>query len=75
MPWFRKRPVVVEAQQYLCDEPAQIQTLEGNMKVSPGDWIITGVKGEKYACKDDIFHQTYEPVKRGQRMSEDCPPE
>lgn len=39
-----------------------IQTLEGPMMVSPGDWIITGAKGERYPCKPDIFAATYEPV-------------
>lgn len=39
-----------------------IQTLEGNMEVTPGDWIITGVKGEHYPCKPDIFAATYEPA-------------
>ena len=39
-----------------------IKTLEGNLKVSDGDWIITGVKGERYPCKPDIFKATYEPV-------------
>lgn len=39
-----------------------IVTLEGFMKLTPGDWIITGVKGEKYPCKPDIFVLTYEPV-------------
>lgn len=39
---------------------AHIQTLEGLMDVSPGDWVITGVKGEKYPCKPDIFEATYE---------------
>lgn len=39
-----------------------IKTLEGDMKVSPGDWIITGVKGEKYPCKPDIFEATYDPA-------------
>ena len=39
-----------------------IHTLEGIYEVSEGDWIITGVKGEKYPCKPDIFEQTYEPV-------------
>lgn len=39
-----------------------IKTLEGNMEVIPGDWIITGVKGEHYPCKPDIFEATYEPV-------------
>ena len=31
-----------------------------NVQVHPGDWIITGVKGEKYPCKPDIFAATYE---------------
>ena len=39
-----------------------IKTLEGGHIVTPGDWIITGVKGEQYPCKPDIFQATYEPV-------------
>ena len=40
-----------------------IDTLEGRrLTVSAGDWIITGVKGEKYPCKPDIFAETYEAV-------------
>lgn len=39
-----------------------IATLEGGHIVTPGDWIITGVKGEKYPCKADIFEETYELV-------------
>ena len=39
-----------------------IDTLEAGHIVCPGDWIITGVKGEHYPCKPDIFEQTYEPV-------------
>jgi len=39
-----------------------IDTLEGGHIVCPGDWIITGVKGERYPCKPDIFEATYEPV-------------
>ncbi len=41
----------------------QILTLEGWLTVSDGDWIITGVQGEKYPCKPDIFEQTYEEVR------------
>ena len=37
-----------------------ILTLEGAYEVSIGDWIITGVKGECYPCKPDIFEATYE---------------
>jgi hypothetical protein len=44
------------------DEPPYIRTLEGNMYVMPGDWIIKGVKGEFYPCKPDIFELTYEAV-------------
>jgi hypothetical protein len=39
-----------------------IDTLEGGHNVCPGDWIITGVKGERYPCKPDIFEATYEAV-------------
>ena len=87
MPKFRKKPVVIEAFQWLIEmgecngvkmlppvvsdgrsngmvwpERYIIETLEGQMTVSPGDWIITGVNGEKYPCKPDIFEKTYEPV-------------
>lgn len=39
-----------------------LRTLEGDMKVSVGDWIIKGVNGEFYPCKPDIFEKTYEPI-------------
>ena len=39
-----------------------IHTLEGDMKASPGDWIITGVEGEQYPCKPDIFEKTYQKI-------------
>ena len=73
---FRKKPVVIEATQWfkLGDHPAVktppanwddgehgwVDTLEGGHVVTPGDWIITGVKGEHYPCKPDIFEMTYE---------------
>ena len=57
---FRKKPVVVEA--YQTDKKEVIHTLEGDMIASPGDWIITGIIGEKYPCKPDIFEETYEKV-------------
>lgn len=89
---FRKKPVVIEAEQYNGADGIEarqyrskilpklpdgvrwrhesrddvyipvITTLEGEMIVKPGDWIITGVKGEKYPCKPDIFEATYEKV-------------
>lgn len=57
---FQKKPVVVEA--YQTDIEVIIHTLEGDMKASPGDWIITGVNGEQYPCKPDIFEKTYQKV-------------
>lgn len=57
---YRKRPVVIEA--IRTDAPVTIETLEGVMTASPGDYIITGVKGERYPRKPDIFEATYEPV-------------
>lgn len=105
MPKFRKKPIVIKAQQWwppgdsrhdpsmlvhrkgnTVDPPDyrqlndlylampgglpniggsdvfMVRTLEGDMKVSPGDWIITGVNGEKYPCKPDVFEKTYEPA-------------
>ena len=57
---YRKKPVVIEA--YQTDKEMIIHTLEGDMKVSAGDYIITGVNCEQYPCKTDIFEKTYEPV-------------
>lgn len=39
-----------------------INTLEGPLKVSNGDYIIKGIQGEFYPCKPDIFEATYEKV-------------
>ena len=72
---YRKKPVVIEAVQYDPKEAypfvgrtgsanpyGYIDTLEGTMTVSPGDWIIKGIAGEYYPCKPDIFEATYEEV-------------
>lgn len=78
---YRKKPVVIEAMQYLRDQNINecmdfcsdmvydpedneydIKTLEGNHRVSKGDYIIKGVQGEFYPCKPDILHKTYEKV-------------
>lgn len=71
---FRKKPVVVEAMQFFINtrdvwplgiyvDQGQhfIDTLEGPLHLSEGDWIITGIKGERYPCKPDIFAATYDP--------------
>ena len=57
---YRKKPIIVEA--YQTDEEIIIETLEGKMKANKGDYIIRGIKGELYPCRQDIFHETYEKV-------------
>lgn len=42
--------------------PIQINTLEGTMNVSDGDYVIKGVNSEYYPCKPDIFEKTYEKL-------------
>jgi len=59
---YRKKPIVIEAEQNTSGGAVYINTLEGKMRANPGDWIITGVKGERYPCKPDIFEETYEAV-------------
>lgn len=49
-----------------CDKPlvehGWISTKEGGHIACPGDWIITGVQGEQYPCKPNIFAATYDPA-------------
>ena len=81
---YRKKPVVIEAEQFTeenkdrtynfinCNRVAEfnsdgfpvliIQTLEGDMTASLGDWVIKGVNGGFYPCKPDIFELLYEKV-------------
>ena len=85
MATYRKKPVEIEAIQWVSDNIEQvyemlgdnliintdedkdevkhfINTLEGKMEMSWGDYIIKGVKGEFYPCKPDIFELTYEKI-------------
>lgn len=60
MPWsfhYNGHPVTHEN-----DECYLIPTLEGTYKLTPDDMLITGVQGEIYPCKIEIFKATYEPV-------------
>ena len=74
---YVKKPIPIDAVQWfeMGDHPAVIEqpksptgfailTLENTetgQHVTPGDWIITGVRGENYPIKPDIFAETYEP--------------
>ena len=57
---YRKKPVVIEA--IRLNRRIKVETLEGTMTGEVGDFLITGVKGEQYPCKPDIFKMTYELV-------------
>ncbi len=57
---YRKKPVVIQA--YQTESKMVIETMEGPLAAQPGDWIITGIQGEQYPCKPDIFEATYEPA-------------
>lgn len=56
---YVKKRIPIEA--YQTKAEMYIETLEGTMHASVGDYIITGVNGERYPCKPDIFEKTYEP--------------
>ena len=51
-----------EGQAYYDKDQVIIATLEGAMAANLGDWIIKGVNGEFYPCKNDIFEATYDEV-------------
>ena len=84
---YIKKPVVIEAVQFLDDSETllviqefmgnadltinyrdfndpklKIETLEGIIDASLGDFIIKGIKGEFYPCKPDIFELTYKQI-------------
>ena len=59
------RPIDIVVDSLSKEGPSKIskgyvKTLEGDMEFVTGDWIIQGVVGELYPCRDDIFQQTYE---------------
>jgi hypothetical protein len=56
---YRKKPVVITA--YVAAEVELIETLEGTLRADVGDYVITGLRGERYPCKPDIFLMTYVP--------------
>jgi hypothetical protein len=71
---YLKKQVVVEAVQWFkhgdhpavfpesaADDFGYIDTPEGRLRVEAGDWIITGIAGENYPCKPEIFEQLYTP--------------
>ena len=59
---YRKKPIVIDAVR--LTRMMRIETLEGTMTGNPGDWLITGVEGEQYVCKNSVFQATYEIVEK-----------
>lgn len=60
MPWsFTYKDQAISHENDQC---YLIPTLEGTMKFTPDDMLITGVNGEVYPCKKDIFEKTYERI-------------
>ena len=73
---YVKKPVVIEAiiwngtnaeevkdfcpSSFIDESQLYIETLEGNMSATIGDYIIKGLAGEFYPCKPDIFHKSYD---------------
>ena len=56
----KKRPIIIEAMKLKGDRGVTIPTLEGCMTANPGDWVLRGIQGEYYPCKDSIFKMTYD---------------
>ena len=75
---YKTKPVEIEAVEYtgvmtselanfcnqfgLTGNGLVITTLEGRMLVSPGDFVVKGLRGEFYPCKPDVFHKKYERI-------------
>ena len=54
--------ITIEHETYPCQGIVKVPTLEGIMTANKGDYIIKGINGEFYPCKEDIFLKTYELV-------------
>lgn len=45
----------------LADGSLEVETPNGPVALRPGEWVVRGVAGEVYPCRNDIFERTYEP--------------
>ena len=57
---YRKKPVIIHAKK--VGVPFDVETLEGTMSGKAGDFLIIGVRGERYPCDASIFLETYDEV-------------
>ncbi len=61
--WAKKAvSSAVASREDVTESAFWVRTLEGEMRCGYGDWLIQGVKGEVYPCKQEIFEATYEAV-------------
>jgi len=67
---YIKKPIVIIARKVL--KRHFIPTLEGTMVVNVGDYLITGVEGDEYPCKPQIFKNTYRYAGRGEWILKRC---
>lgn len=63
-----KKPIEVEVE--ILKEDTIIHTIEGDMLGKKGDYLITGVEGEKYPCKKEIFEKTYKIIEEEKSIKE-----
>lgn len=63
-----KKPIEVEVE--ILKEDIVIHTIEGDMLGKKGDYLITGIEGEKYPCKKEIFEKTYKIIEEENSIKE-----
>ena len=70
---YRTKPFEIEATQWFKDndhpavhsddDHAWVESMQGDVEVHAGDWIITEPDGVRhYPCKPEVFAAKYEPV-------------
>jgi hypothetical protein len=57
---YIKNPILIEA--FQIHEDFYVDTLEGRMKASSGDYVIIGIEKEIYPCKKEIFEKSYAEI-------------
>jgi len=57
---YVKKPIPIQAMS--ISEPFVVDTLEGKHTGNAGDYLVIGVRGERYPVRKDIFEESYEAV-------------
>lgn len=56
--YYVKKPIPILARQ--MNEDFSVETLEGTMRAKKGDYLVIGVRGERYPCAREIFEESYD---------------